>query len=106
MFAPEALAFKPERMSPASKLKQMFSLTGLSGILKSLLPFAVILWIGVSTVTGEWQRVVHASDLACASVCQFSLWAHVASCAGSQVWCCWRGRRWTTCWSGKSLKAT
>ena len=40
VFAPEALALKPERMSPAEKLKQMFSLAGLSGILKSLLPFA------------------------------------------------------------------
>ena len=63
VFAPEALAFKPDRLNPVSKLKQMFSLTGLSAILKSLLPFSVILWIGISTVTGEWQRVVHASDM-------------------------------------------
>jgi flagellar biosynthesis protein FlhB len=42
VFAPKALTPKPERMSPAGKLKQMFSLAGLSGILKSLLPFGVI----------------------------------------------------------------
>jgi flagellar biosynthesis protein FlhB len=63
VFAPEALQLKPERMNPAGKLKQMFSLAGLSGILKSLLPFGVIVWIGVSTLTKHWQTVVRASEL-------------------------------------------
>jgi flagellar biosynthetic protein FlhB len=63
VFAPEALSLKPERMSPAAKLKQMFSLAGLSGLLKSLLPFSVIVWIGISTITKHWQTVVRASEL-------------------------------------------
>lgn len=63
VLAPEALAPKPERMNPAAKLKQMFSLAGLSGILKTLLPFGVIVWIGISTVTKHWETVVHASEL-------------------------------------------
>ncbi len=63
VLAPGALALKPERMSPAGKLKQMFSLAGLSGILKSLLPFSVIAWIGISTITKHWGTVVHASEL-------------------------------------------
>ncbi|MGB8011408.1 MAG: EscU/YscU/HrcU family type III secretion system export apparatus switch protein [Terriglobales bacterium] len=63
VFAPEALALKPERMSPANKLKQMFSLAGLSGILKSLIPFSAIIWIGISTVSKHWLSVVHASEL-------------------------------------------
>lgn len=63
VFAPEALQLKPERMNPAGKLKQMFSLAGLSGILKSLLPFGVIVWIGISTVTKHWETVIHASEL-------------------------------------------
>jgi flagellar biosynthesis protein FlhB len=63
VFAPEALHFKPERMSPAGKLKQMFSLAGLSGILKSLLPFGAIVWIGISTITRNWETIVRASDL-------------------------------------------
>jgi flagellar biosynthesis protein FlhB len=63
VFAPEALQLKPERMNPAGKLKQMFSLAGLSGILKSLLPFAVIVWIGISTVTKHWEAVIHTSEL-------------------------------------------
>jgi flagellar biosynthesis protein FlhB len=63
VFAPEALQLKPERMNPAGKLKQMFSLAGLSGILKSLLPFSVIAWIGYSTVTKHWESVLHSSEL-------------------------------------------
>ena len=63
VFAPEALELKPERMSPAGKLKQMFSLAGLSGILKSLLPFGAIAWIGISTISKHWESVVHASEL-------------------------------------------
>ena len=63
VFAPKALTPKPERMSPAGKLKQMFSLAGLSGILKSLLPFGAIAWIGVSTISKHWGAVVHASEL-------------------------------------------
>ena len=63
VFAAEALAIKPERLNPAAKLKQMFSLTGLSAILKSLLPFGVIIWIGVSTLTNHWPAIVHSSDL-------------------------------------------
>jgi len=63
VFAPEALALKPERLNPAGKLKQMFSLAGLSGILKSLLPFGVIVWIGISTITKHWDSIVHSSEL-------------------------------------------
>jgi flagellar biosynthesis protein FlhB len=63
VFAGEALALKPERLNPAVKIKQMFSLSGLSGVLKSLLPFAVIAWIGISTLTKYWQSIAHASDL-------------------------------------------
>jgi len=63
VFAPEALALKPERMNPAAKLKQMFSLAGLSGILKSLLPFGVIVWIGIATISNHLATVLHASEL-------------------------------------------
>ncbi len=37
-------------MSPANKLGQMFSPAGLSNILKSLLPFTAIAWIGVQAI--------------------------------------------------------
>ena len=63
VFAPEALIPKPERMSPANKLGQMFSLTGLSGLLKSLLPFAAILYLGVGVFRQHWPEIVLASGL-------------------------------------------
>jgi flagellar biosynthetic protein FlhB len=81
VIAPEALALKPERMNPAAKLKQMFSLAGLSGILKSLLPFGVIVWIGISTFTKHWETVVHASELGVRAYTGF-----LASTMGELVW--------------------
>jgi flagellar biosynthetic protein FlhB len=62
-FAPGALAFKPERFNPASKLGQIFSPVGLSNLGKSLLPFSAILWITVNTVRAHWETMTHASSL-------------------------------------------
>ncbi len=59
--APAALAIKPERMSPGSRLGQIFSVTGLNNLLKSLLPFSVMAWVGVSTLSAQWPAMVHAS---------------------------------------------
>ena len=81
VFAPEALHFKPERMNPAGKLKQMFSLGGLSGILKSLLPFGAIVWIGISTITRHWETIVRASDLGVRAYAAF-----LVSVMGELVW--------------------
>jgi flagellar biosynthetic protein FlhB len=61
VFAPEALAPKPDRMSPASKFKQMFSLTSVSNTLKSLLPFAAITWIGYACISNHWIAIVQSS---------------------------------------------
>src|SRR5581483_7815948 len=73
VFSGEALAFKADRLNPASKLKQMFSLAGFSGILKSLLPFGVILWIGVATIRSHWQAILNASTLSARSYLSFLL---------------------------------
>ena len=81
VFAGEALALKPERMNPVSKLGQMFSLTALSAILKSLLPFGIIIWIGVSTIESHWHGIIHASDLSARSFMTFLL-----------------GAMWELCW--------
>ena len=34
----------------------------MSNLLKSLLPFGAIAWIGVSTISGNWAAIVHASS--------------------------------------------
>ncbi|RXH57262.1 EscU/YscU/HrcU family type III secretion system export apparatus switch protein [Granulicella sibirica] len=61
-FSPEAMQLKFERFNPASKVGQIFSLTGLSGILKSLLPFSAIAWIGESCIRSHWGLLVRASS--------------------------------------------
>ena len=62
-FAPGALAWKPERFNPATKLGQIFSPVGLSNLLKSLLPFGAILWIAINLIRDNWEIMVHASSL-------------------------------------------
>jgi flagellar biosynthesis protein FlhB len=81
VFAPKALVPKPERMSPAGKLKQMFSLAGLSGVLKSLLPFGAIVWIGVSTISKHWETVIHSSELGVRGYAAF-----LVSVMGELIW--------------------
>lgn len=81
VFAGEALALKPERLNPAQKVKQIFSLSGLSAVLKSLLPFGIIVWIGISTLTKHWNSIVQASDLGVRTFAGFLL-----------------GAMWELCW--------
>jgi flagellar biosynthesis protein FlhB len=64
VFATDSLIPNLERISPATKLKQLFSLSGLSGLLKSLLPFSAILYFGERVFAREWGSIVGASNLA------------------------------------------
>jgi flagellar biosynthetic protein FlhB len=61
VFAPEALSFKFERLNPADRLGQMFSLSALNNILKSLLPFGAIIWIGVNSIRVHWDEILGSS---------------------------------------------
>lgn len=61
VFAPEALTPKMERLSPAGKLRQMVSLAALSTILKSLIPFSAIIWIGYICIRGHWGEILGSS---------------------------------------------
>ena len=63
VFAPSALAFNIGRMNPASKLQQMFSITGISGLLKSMLPFAAMLYVSSAILTSRWTTLIQASTL-------------------------------------------
>jgi flagellar biosynthesis protein FlhB len=55
-FAPEALGFKLSRISPASRVGQLFSLAAVSNILKALLPSMAILYMCVAIFTREWSQ--------------------------------------------------
>jgi len=63
VFAPDALTPKFERMSPAGKLKQMVSLAALSNILKSLVPFAGIAWVGYASIRSHWALILASSSV-------------------------------------------
>ena len=59
--APEALSPNFERLSPAGKMQQIFSPAGLSNILKSLIPFCGMVWVGVVCLTNHWGQILGSS---------------------------------------------
>lgn len=59
--APAALQPKLERMSPASRLGQMFSIAAFGTLGKSLIPFLAILLFGASELGSHWSELARAS---------------------------------------------
>jgi len=57
VFAPGALTPNLSRLSPASRLGQLFSLSALSRMLKSLLPTAVVVYLTVLVVARDWSNL-------------------------------------------------
>jgi flagellar biosynthetic protein FlhB len=57
VFAPSALTPNLNRLSPASRLGQLFSLNAVSRLLKSLLPTAVIVVLAISLLTRDWMHL-------------------------------------------------
>lgn len=62
VFAPEVLVPKADRLSPVNKMQQIFSPAGLSNILKSLIPFSAILWVGVACLSSHWGQILSSSN--------------------------------------------
>lgn len=60
-FAPAALAPKFERLSPSSRLGQIFSLATLGNLLKSLIPFLAIALLGIGIIEAHWGELARAS---------------------------------------------
>ena len=63
VFAPAALAPKPEKLNPASNLGKLLSLNSLRGLLKSLLPVAYLVYLGVTLVTAQWDKILRSCFL-------------------------------------------
>lgn len=57
VFAPTALTPNLNRLSPASRLGQLFSLSAVSHLLKALLPTAVIVYLAISLLARDWMRL-------------------------------------------------
>lgn len=63
VFAAEALTPNLERMSPAKKLGQLFSVAGLAPPAKSLVPFSVLLYLGVSVLARDWDLLLRTAQM-------------------------------------------
>jgi flagellar biosynthesis protein FlhB len=57
VFAPAALTPNLSRLSPSSRMGQLFSLSALSRMLKSLLPTAAIVYLTVSVLSQNWPKL-------------------------------------------------
>ncbi|HEY4904176.1 MAG TPA: EscU/YscU/HrcU family type III secretion system export apparatus switch protein [Candidatus Sulfotelmatobacter sp.] len=57
VFAPQALTPNFSRFNPATRFTQLFSLSGLSRLLKSLLPTAVVVYLAVAVLARDWMRL-------------------------------------------------
>ena len=63
VFAPAALSLNPGKLNPASNLGRLFSLASLRGLLKSLLPAAYLLYLGITLISGEWDKILRSCFL-------------------------------------------
>lgn len=72
VFAADALAPNPERLSPARKLGQMFSLSGLAPAAKSLIPFSVLLYLGVGILARDWDSLLAANQMPVGAIASFA----------------------------------
>jgi flagellar biosynthetic protein FlhB len=59
------MAFQPQlgRFNPVSNISRIFSLGGLSTLLKSLIPAGVLMYLGMTILSRNWLQVQHASDM-------------------------------------------
>lgn len=92
VFAPEALSLKFERLSPADRLKQLFSLSAMSTILKSLLPFAAIAWVGVASIRTHWVAIATSTST--------DVRGFVHMIGGILLELCWKSGLILLIWSG------
>ena len=102
VFAAEALTPNLERMSPAKKLGQMFSLAGLAPIAKSLIPFSVLLYLGVSILARDWELLLRAGQMPVAVIGASWPISAPSRSAGSRPWFCCCGRVSITCCNARS----
>jgi flagellar biosynthesis protein FlhB len=61
VFAPGALSPKAARMSPAARLGQLFSISALRGLIKSLLPAAFVAGIAFTGLGRDWPLLMTLS---------------------------------------------
>lgn len=63
VFTPLAFEPKWERLNPGSNLSRIFSVGGLSPLLKSLIPVAFLLYIAIAILRRDWLQLIQASEM-------------------------------------------
>jgi len=63
VIAPEAFEPKWDRFNPAGNLSRIFSVGGLSPLLKSLIPAAFLLYMAVAILRRDWLQMIHATQM-------------------------------------------
>jgi flagellar biosynthetic protein FlhB len=63
VFTPLAFEPKFERFNPANNLSRIFSIGGLSPLLKSLIPAAFLLYLASGILRRDWLQLLHASAM-------------------------------------------
>ncbi len=109
VFAPEALALKFDRLNPAANLGAIFSISGLSRLLRSLIPGSGIVFIAYGLIERELPQIAHIAQLSSGPIlakiaslwfelswkCGLVLLAWSAADYGLQRWNYERGLRMT-----------
>jgi flagellar biosynthetic protein FlhB len=91
VFVPSSLAPTLSRMSPASRLRQLFSLPAAGRLAKSLVPVAVMVYLAVQVLIREWMNLLHLP--------QSSLNAVAGMVARLLFEICWKGGLVLLVWS-------
>ncbi|MFZ1132483.1 MAG: EscU/YscU/HrcU family type III secretion system export apparatus switch protein [Terriglobales bacterium] len=72
VFAPASLMPTGSRMSPVAKLGQLFSITALRGLIKSLLPAAAVGYLAVGCLRRDWPALMALSARSARGVAGFA----------------------------------
>ncbi len=92
VFAASGLAPNVSRLSPATRLEQLFSLPSLGRLLKSLLPGAAIAYLACSMIAREWTTLLNLSALSSSRTADYIL-RHIFELA-------WKSSLVLLVWSG------
>lgn len=68
VIATEALSPNLARLNPAANLSKLFSLRGMTPLMRSLLPAAYIAWLAFAMMRRDWQGILHASHVTVATL--------------------------------------
>jgi len=62
VFSPASLLPKASRLSPAAKLGQLFSITAIRSLIKSLLPAAAVTYVALGCLHRDWPALITLPD--------------------------------------------